>query len=81
MSSKDRIENTAEKIINSLKPELSGKERAMALYGIMLEIEYVLDDAFKLYKNINDTSLPGHDRKNRVVELSSKFSIQLTHLI
>lgn len=44
-------------------------------------IKWFLDDLFKMIKNINETSLPGIDRTNRIIELGAKYGIPKTHII
>ena len=44
-------------------------------------INWFLEDLFKMIKNINETSLPGKDRTDRIIELETKYGIPKTHLL
>lgn len=50
-------------------------------YFIYNALRYLLDDALKMIKNINETSLPGHDRTQRIIDLEKKFGIPKTHIL
>lgn len=44
-------------------------------------ITWHMDDVLKMVKNINETSLAGSDRINRVIEFESKYGVPKTHII
>ena len=44
-------------------------------------VEWYLNDLFNLLENINNTSLNESDRKNRILELQSKYGIPVKHLL
>lgn len=46
-----------------------------------MNIWYLMDDVFALVKNINDTSLPGTDRNERIMELKTKYGLPVKHLL
>lgn len=49
--------------------------------NIEANVRYFVEDLLKLIKNINETSLPGSDRTNRIIELEEKYGIPKTHLL
>lgn len=44
-------------------------------------ISWHLNDAFKIIKNINETSLNNADRSKRIIDLEAQYGIPKTHLI
>lgn len=44
-------------------------------------LQYFIGDVLKMVKNINETSLNGRDRLERVIELEKRFGIPKTNLI
>jgi hypothetical protein len=74
----ESIRKVAERIIE-LAPHSSSKEDA--INAVRINIEYLIDDIFKLVKNINQTSLNDSDRIKRIIELEEKYGIPKTHLI
>ena len=45
------------------------------------QISWQMNDAFRVIKNIDQTSLNKEDRAGRLIELEEKFGIPKTHLI
>lgn len=51
------------------------------LLQVEAEIYHQMDNAFKLIKNIQQTSLNDNERINRLIEAESKYGIPKTHLL
>lgn len=49
--------------------------------NIKHSITWHIDDVLKMIKNINDTSLPGVDRTNRIIEFEAKYGVSKTHIL
>lgn len=77
----DSLEKTAAGINENLGNLYSKATASERTVYIMNQLKYLLDDAFKLVKNINETSLPGKDRTDRLIEIESKLGIPKTHLL
>lgn len=79
----DHIDKTATRINEHLadyysRPDTTPTDRAQYIKD---QIKYVLDDVFKILKNINQTSLGEEDRNRRIHDLQTKYGIPITHLI
>lgn len=61
-------------------PNTEVNEAEAVLY-IENQISWQMDEAFKMIKNIDQTSFNKQDRAERLIELESKFGIPKTHLI
>lgn len=71
----------AVRIVNKLNPKITLAEQAEAVSWVKAQITYAMDDAFKLVKNINDTSSNESDRQKRIIDMESEFGIPKTHII
>jgi len=71
----------SERIVSSLCPNKADEERANAICGVNQNIKYLIEDVLKMVKNINETSLPGKDRMDRIIEMETKFGIPKTHIL
>lgn len=74
----ESIRQVADRIVN-LTPSSPDKETASN--AVAQNIWYLIDDAFALIKNINETSLPGSDRINRIMELKTKYGLPVKNLL
>lgn len=72
------LEQLATRIVN-LSPSMPDDDRR--LLAIKEQITWFVDDILKMVKNINETSLPGADRTNRIIELEAKYGIPKTHIL
>lgn len=61
-------------------PNTEVNEAEAVLY-IENQISWQMDEAFKMIKNIDQTSFNKQDRAERLIELEAKFGIPKTHLI
>jgi hypothetical protein len=67
----------AEDIISMINHEC---DRNKLIQSIENRISWQMNDAFKMIKNINETSISETDRVSRIIELEQKFGIPKTHL-
>lgn len=74
----ESIRKVAERIVE-LSPSAPDKETC--INAVRQNIAYLIDDVLKMVKNINETSLPGSDRTNRILELEAKYGIPKTHIL
>ena len=60
---------------------LTGGTNEDMVNAISNSIAWHIDDALKVVKNINETSVNKQDRVDRLIELEQKFGIPKTHLL
>ncbi len=77
----EKIQSLSNSILRGLKGHMKDETDAQKEAWITNVISYWLDDAFKLIKNIDQTSLNDTDRFKRIIEIEEKFGIPKTHLI
>jgi hypothetical protein len=74
----ESIRKVAKRIVE-LSPGAVDKETC--INAVRMNIYYLIDDVLQIVKNINETSLPGKDRTERIIELEKKYGIPKTHLL
>jgi hypothetical protein len=67
------------RMVVKMSLDADNKERAMV--NVSSSIGWYLDDIFKLYENINETSVNWEDRVKRIYEMEEKFGIPKTHIL
>jgi len=77
----ESLEKKAKKLNDNLQQYFQTKSDTERVAFIMDSMRYLLDDAFKLAKNIRETSLPGADLQKRLIDAEIKFGIPKTHLL
>ena len=77
---KNSNEDLATKIVDMVLNK-SDIKRSQMIANAENWISWQMDDAFKIIKNINQTSLNSTDRTQRLIDLEIKFGIPKTHLI
>ena len=79
---KDSNQKLAQKIYYMVKDRSEQLMQDVELIGYIENfISWQIDDALKMIKNINETSLNEKDRVNRLIELEQKYGIPKTHLL
>lgn len=77
----EKIQALSNSILYGLRTHMKDDTDAQKEAWITRVIGYWIDDAFKLIKNIEQTSLNDSDRTQRLIEIEEKFGIPKTHLI
>jgi hypothetical protein len=67
------------RMVVKMSLDADNKERAMV--NVSSSIGWYLDDIFKLYENINETSVNWEDRVKRIYEMETKYGIPKTHIL
>lgn len=55
--------------------------RDVAIEWVDQQIRYHIQDALKLIKNINETSMNEADRQKRIIAMEDEFGISKTHIL
>ena len=78
---KNSNEDLATNIVDMVLNKNADMKRSQMIAHAENLISWQMDDAFKIIKNINQTSLNSTDRTQRLIDLEIKFGIPKTHLI
>lgn len=74
----ESIRDVAERIV-TLSP--GAPDRETLINAVEFNIKCLIGDVLNMVKNINETSLPGKDRLDRINELETKFGIPKRYIL